>query len=86
MKDQPLCSDCHICGAGPSVGEPSPPDGHIRHTLISPYVLYKVAPAPPVYPLRSCHHVQHVPTKNTVYMLMLGMSMTNMDHIIEGLF
>jgi hypothetical protein len=83
VKVQPLFSDCQISEAGPSVAESPPPDGHIRHTQISPYVLYKMPPAQPVYPWCACHHVQRSPTQNIVHTVMLGVLVTNMDHILE---
>jgi hypothetical protein len=86
MRVQPLCADCLISEAGPSVGEPSPPDGHIRHTLISLSVLYKRPPAPLENQWYAPHHLQHVPTQNIVWTVMLGGLMTNMDNIMEGRF
>jgi hypothetical protein len=84
MKVQPLCSDCHTCEAGPSVVESPPAEGHIRHTLISSYVLYKMPPAPLENQWYAPHHLQHVPTQNIVHTVMLGGMFTNMGIIVKG--
>jgi hypothetical protein len=84
MKDKPLCADCQISEVGPPVDESPPPVGHIRHTVISTYVLYKMAPAPPVNLWCACHHLQHVPIQNILDMVMFKVLETDIDYIWEG--
>jgi hypothetical protein len=85
-KDQPLCSNCPICGVGPSAGQSSPWNSHMCHTQISLYVFSEVSPAPLSNLLYVPHHLQHMPTKNTVCTVMLAGLLTNMSNILEGWF